>query len=130
MTADSTNQRTLIINMTADNEASRFVVDWQSKDEESLSLEPRDIRRYPTPDTQYTVLYDDIPKIVGGMPAVYMEVSYYSADFPDVIYYGMIVRVVSGYDQYDFRFNTRCCDVFETYWPVVMEMIASVRFYN
>jgi len=128
------NRRGLGINLTAADENRapydqlRFGIEWRT-DVQNPILEPSDMNRSSNRYTYYTMLNEGT-MTVGGLPAVYMEVSRHSTTAQRTTGYGIVVRVIYGYFQYDIRFITRDRDDFDAYLPVVMEIIESARFYN
>jgi len=134
---DRDHEGSLIINLTADeNRSAQSIrphrllhVSWQDANRRSHSLEPADIHDFLDRNVSYTVLREGT-MLVGEMPAVYMEVSYFRAHAPTVVFRGMMVRVVSDHSQYDFRFSMRYNGEYNILLPAVMRIIESARFYD
>jgi len=127
----------LIITLTAAENRSaqsrrphrHLFVSWQETNRRSSNLEPGGIYDFPIRDTTFTVLREGT-MLIGGMPAVYMEVSSFRSNSLIVASRGMIVRVVSGQYQYDFRFRVGLLDDYTALLPAVMEIIESAKFYT
>jgi len=96
-----------------------------ARDEESLIIEPAEMHR--DSETLQAVLREG-NLYVGGLPATYMEATFFRADQPEAISYGFRARVRFGEFRYDLVFRAPSLEQYEQYLPVVNALIASIRF--
>jgi len=90
-----------------------------------LPIEPTDMHR--DTETIHTVFREG-RSYVGGMPAYYMEASFFRADQPEESWHGIRYRVVYGEFRYSLAFRAPSSEQFERHRPIVEALIATARF--
>ena len=95
------------------------------RDAESLVIEPEEMHR---DSGSIDSILSEGSFYVGGMPATYIEASFFWSDQAEEVTYGFLARVVYGEFRYDLVFRAPTLAEYEQYLPMVKTLIASIRF--